>query len=868
MRRLTIFLLGILLSICSMAQQETELIAPVSQDFSNALNNKNQGFIPSPMVYTFDNQSYLRSAISLPAKYDMRDLGILTTPRNQSGSNTCWSFATMDVLQSVWARMGINPGYMSPENLANCHGFQLLKNDGGTADMAIAYLSRFAGPVYEASDPYVAASTGTCKTIGKSDKVSIIGEALHLPKNTQVIKEMIYRYGGVFTGVSAAGFSASYYNSTTNCTYSPDAASGTLNHAGTIVGWDDNKVVTIPGKTSPSAAGAWIIKNTYGTSLNDAGYYYASYEDYFVGSSAVVYPQRIEKDNIDTVYFYDKLGSITSVGWFKDSAYTLVKYTAPTTQIINAIGYYTRSYGSTLDIAIYQTKSGETLSGLLYSKSGVYAEYPGYHTLPVSANVIGSFYVYIKYKTPKNNTPVCIENYKSGYSNPTIRPDTVQWIKYSDSSNWNVVGGASTRTYNLCLKVYAKNSSSVPSFVVNKTKTCGNDTLIFTNTSQGSYTSYLWNFGDGATPQSATTTSIGQTVKVVYSTTGLKNLKLIATLGAQKDSVVKNGAVEILAGVPLKIYSPSDTYSTLKNTKLILVGVGADSYSWSASTIPSTIGNKVLVRVPETGVLVKVLGTLGKCTATDSASLGILPNTASYDDIQDAKALTLDVTEGPFTNLNATWQTNEPIPSATGCTLQNGWCPGQNSLENTLWFTFLAPSTGAVKIVTKGIDNQIALYDAKSTGTYADILSGDISKYAILAANDDSSATTQAAATIEKVTGLTPNKIYWIQLDGSLGGVTGNSYITVKTELASGINSPIAKSYYLVNPLQNKTLIINSAKDIRQLTIYDLVGKFIKRQSFKDQSSIHLGLDYLKWGYYLIKIETNQGVYTEKILVE
>ena len=108
------------------------------------------------------------------------------------------------------------------------------------------------------------------------------------------------------------------------------------------------------------------------------------------------------------------------------------------------------------------------------------------------------------------------------------------------------------------------------------------------------------------------------------------------------------------------------------------------------------------------------------------------------DNIENAYPLQLGQ-NGPFTNQGATVQNNEPNPPdpADACNTQHTWCQCNISdtiLDNSVWFTFQGPETGTVGINVPGFDDQIAVYQADS---YSDILSGDTSKYKILAANDD-----------------------------------------------------------------------------------------------------------------------------------
>jgi len=874
-KNILIFLIASL-SLCLYAQSEVGHIAPLNPDFvsyTSSNDTSSRGFVPSPLVYSFDSLRQMRSALVLPAVYDLRTTGLLTSPRAQGVANTCWGFATMDAIQSVWARMGFTTTNYSVENLVNCHGFVYTKNTGGNATMAIAYLSRFGGPVYETSVPYVNAKTGTCTTVTKADKAAIVSQALNLTKNTNLIKQMVYQYGGVFTAVSTLGLSK-YYNSTTHTTYSQKSGGGSFDHSGTIVGWNDTLTVTIPGYASPSGKGAWIIKGTYGTSSFDGGYYYASYEDYFIGNYSVVYPQRIEKTNVDTLYYYDKLGQITSFGNYADSAYTLHKFTAPRKQIVTSVGVYTSVAASVVDIEVYKQKSDSvTLTGLIASKKGLLCEYPGYNTFDIKAAVdSGDFYVKVKYHTPGNLYPIPIEYAVSGYASPTVKTSGFQWFKYSNTGKWLSVGSdVSGCNFNLCLKVYAQNDTTHPLFSTSKKSYCVGDTVVYKNNSSGAYTSYTWSFGSGATPSTATTTSVSDSVKVAYSTSGAKKVSLTGITGSVQDSIVKGNAVNIVSGVPLYIATTATNDSILKNKTITLTASGADSYVWTKPTdINGTTGSILSYVVGESSSkLFKVTATLGQCTATDSVQITVYDNCASYDDIINAKELTLDVKEGPFSNVCASWETNEPYaPAADSCTSQVGWCPGEGNLHSTLWFKFAAPTTGAVKIVTSGFDDKIALYDAVSTDTYSDIISGDASKYNILAANDDANDTV-SAATINRVSGLTSGRIYWIQLDGSFGGVEGSAYITVSTVSASGVNQTDADANILIsNPTKDGILTIKNATAVNQVSIYDLSGKLVKQSSYQEQSTISLNVSAFAKGYYIVKLQTDSGTISNKILFE
>jgi hypothetical protein len=140
------------------------------------------------------------------------------------------------------------------------------------------------------------------------------------------------------------------------------------------------------------------------------------------------------------------------------------------------------------------------------------------------------------------------------------------------------------------------------------------------------------------------------------------------------------------------------------------------------------------------------------------------------DNVCDALAVTLDALPISIDNAGATFQTNEivPPPSMGGDPCFTSWCNGDPEVQNSVWFTFVAPLNGAVEITTclegTEIDTQLGLYQSTACD--------DFSAFVPIAANDDipgdcSDGAQYASALL--LDGLTPGETYHVQVDGTDG---------------------------------------------------------------------------------------------------
>jgi hypothetical protein len=162
----------------------------------------------------------------------------------------------------------------------------------------------------------------------------------------------------------------------------------------------------------------------------------------------------------------------------------------------------------------------------------------------------------------------------------------------------------------------------------------------------------------------------------------------------------------------------------------------------------------------------------GFAATTDDFELALSEELITVnDDVCSAKSLTVGVATR-FDTTFVTAQAGEVSPGAGTagftCQSQDGWCAHETGVQNSLWYTLVAPSS-CVSIAAGPGNAQLAVYDVGDCD--------DFSTFTARAANDNSGP--DFAAFIDTLTGLTPGHIYYIQLDGFAGAqIAGTILVT------------------------------------------------------------------------------------------
>ena len=290
-----------------------------------------------PMTPLDDVDSDLSSDIAtyavLPEVYDSRDENLVTPVKFQNPFGICWAFSLISNAETSLLSQGLGCWDLSEEHLAYFFAHRTDDPLGNTPNDK--YIHK--GSDYHDSGNGMIASffLSTWSGMTTEDKVPLPTDRTHtrdlsaamVPDSSLAYDTSVYMENAVFSQYEEertklllsqyGSVSAMIYMDSSGRYYNPDTAascypsSDSVNHAVTLVGWNDH--YSKKNFTSASGVqnnGAWIVKNSYDTDWGDNGYFYISYEDQSLrnlicntATTAPAYPNN---------YFYDGANSSTT----------------------------------------------------------------------------------------------------------------------------------------------------------------------------------------------------------------------------------------------------------------------------------------------------------------------------------------------------------------------------------------------------------------------------------------------------------------------------------------------------------------------------------------------------------------------------
>ncbi len=217
----------------------------------------------------------------LPSYFDWRDYGAVTGVRNQGACGSCWAFSVIAPVESNIFLEDAALVDLSEQWLVSCCGLggcsgewpgtavQFLHCDGVHRDYCQGY-----GAVLESSFPYLGVD-GACGCPYDHPYCltdwAYIGPQWGVPSVAQ-LKQAIYDHGPISVCVNASGAFMAYNGGVFN-----SCDNSEINHAVTLVGWDD----------SQGPEGVWFMKNSWGAGWGEDGYMRIAYGCCLIGYAAL-----------------------------------------------------------------------------------------------------------------------------------------------------------------------------------------------------------------------------------------------------------------------------------------------------------------------------------------------------------------------------------------------------------------------------------------------------------------------------------------------------------------------------------------------------------------------------------------------------
>ena len=200
-----------------------------------------------------------------PAAYDWRDHGRVSPVKDQGSCGSCWAFSTVANLEGLYyATKGVMKTF-SEQMLVDCDTSDSGCN-GGLMQYAFTWLKK-NGIMLDSDYPYTG-TKGTCK----SDKTKYVDMSVTGYKklgsswstwsavDEDEVKEFLYETGPLAIALNADPLQT-YSSGILDLTSTKCPTSG-INHAVTLVGYGTENNVAY-----------WIVKNSWGTSWGEKGYF-------------------------------------------------------------------------------------------------------------------------------------------------------------------------------------------------------------------------------------------------------------------------------------------------------------------------------------------------------------------------------------------------------------------------------------------------------------------------------------------------------------------------------------------------------------------------------------------------------------------
>ena len=438
----------------------------------------------------------------------------LTKPNYRSQTTgACWAYSAMNALESTLLNKYSTTYNLSNSNNivnvsherfylakafsgsnANEYGFMTL-GKGGYALHSILYLTGGYGPIaLNSNSPFNGEYTSDTlvsrnnvlnqKKIYDVTEIQVIGGVdpdsdSAVSNKINAIKDLINSGIGVTTNSRSLRSGCSCFNTDTRASYCPNLngnyGSNCNYHASLIVGWNDNySKDNFAEGYKPDKNGAWIIRNTHGSS----GEYYISYYDPYLLNNENMAITSIKSVGYDHIYQYNpsgcksyqyagdyycySLGSVPS-----KQVVSIFEKNGEGNQKLDSVGFYVQSSSSKSVEVYFSSSSSNDIPSDLFDSNNKICEKNnitnnGYYSCELSnSKIISQQYFFIGLKG--NGQIFAFQ----GNSHPTLSNDkvgiSVRKNYYLNNSTWTDAAISNSST--IFVKAFTTDTNDEPSII-------------------------------------------------------------------------------------------------------------------------------------------------------------------------------------------------------------------------------------------------------------------------------------------------------------------------------------------------------------------------------------------------------------------
>ncbi|KAG7671093.1 hypothetical protein KSW81_004517 [Nannochloris sp. 'desiccata'] len=206
----------------------------------------------------------------LPSEIDWREKGVVTPVKNQGMCGSCWAFSTTGSIEGINAIRTGELVSLSEQQLVSCDTSKDMGCGGGLMDFAFEYVVKNGGIDTEEDYGYWAWGL-PCQTRREHDRPAVTIEGFEdvPPKDAGALKKALANQP-VSVAICASSALQFYSTGVVN----DKSCCQQLNHGVLAVGYVEEEEES----EEAGAGGHWIVKNSWGGSWGEQGYFRLSKE--------------------------------------------------------------------------------------------------------------------------------------------------------------------------------------------------------------------------------------------------------------------------------------------------------------------------------------------------------------------------------------------------------------------------------------------------------------------------------------------------------------------------------------------------------------------------------------------------------------